>query len=328
MPPPYLIAPALFLGQSLMPGVNPVLAAKLAAVEVSLRAIFNVLPADQKLDPNTGLATDSFETWCGLLENHGTWRGNAGFHSSGSAIDVDTSRDPYIATRTFTTSSVIFGGERPTRANPLTPAQLQAIREPAVEVYDRAVQFMGSPSDDADVGGRSAGESTSDVYDRFAFVSQQLISYLAFACKSDLPRINRTPVASVETVATTVLDALPTTERRDKGQAVNDLSDFMTSVEFQNFHPAWPNTVEEQYYRILRDYELVRIPMVFGPPSLSPQMTRNPVRGFVNLRKEIVVAMCDAGGLRWGASDFGSAENGDVMHFDLGSHGGFTPSDT
>src|SRR5262249_60655411 len=70
-----------------------------------------------------------------------------------------------------------------------------------------------------------------------------------------------------------------------------------------------------------------RIPMVIGNPSPTPVRTRNPARGFMNIRSEIVVALCDQG-LRWGACDFGvspdeSSQNIDMMHFDLADDGGF-----
>jgi hypothetical protein len=35
----------------------------------------------------------------------------------------------------------------------------------------------------------------------------------------------------------------------------------------------------------------------------------------MNLQRELVVALCDVAGLRWGAGDF-NGESGDVMHFD------------
>lgn len=46
---------------------------------------------------------------------------------------------------------------------------------------------------------------------------------------------------------------------------------------------------------------------------------RSPNRGFLNLRKELVVALRDKAGLAWGAVDLGTgtAGNGDMMHFDM-----------
>ncbi len=43
---------------------------------------------------------------------------------------------------------------------------------------------------------------------------------------------------------------------------------------------------------------------------------REPRDGFLNLKKELVVALRDAAGLAWGAVDFGPRSSGDIMHFD------------
>ena len=71
---------------------------------------------------------------------------------------------------------------------------------------------------------------------------------------------------------------------------------------------------------MLRDYEIVRIPMVRGTPNTNPGSTRNPTRGLMYLTRDLVTAMCDVGDFRWGGSDFGAEESGDTMHFDAGGH--------
>ena len=47
-----------------------------------------------------------------------------------------------------------------------------------------------------------------------------------------------------------------------------------------------------------------------------PFLTRDPLKGFLNLPQELVVALRDKAGLAWGAVDFGARDSGDVMHFD------------
>ena len=69
--------------------------------------------------------------------------------------------------------------------------------------------------------------------------------------------------------------------------------------------------------QIAADYVALRTPLVIGAPSLAPKIARNPARGLMSLRRPVVVALCDVGGLRWGACDFGRLESGDIMHFDL-----------
>ena len=69
--------------------------------------------------------------------------------------------------------------------------------------------------------------------------------------------------------------------------------------------------------QIAADYVALRTPLVIGAPSLAPKIARNPARGLRSLRRPVVVARCDVGGMRWGAGDFGRLESGDIMHFDL-----------
>jgi len=69
--------------------------------------------------------------------------------------------------------------------------------------------------------------------------------------------------------------------------------------------------------QVAADYVALRTPLVIGAPSLAPKIARNPARGLMSLRRPVVVALCDVGGLRWGACDFGRLESGDIMHFDL-----------
>ena len=48
---------------------------------------------------------------------------------------------------------------------------------------------------------------------------------------------------------------------------------------------------------------------------------RDPRNGFLNLSKDLVIALRDFGCLAWGASDFGPGESGDIMHFDCRNTG-------
>ncbi len=138
----------------------------------------------------------------------------------------------------------------------------------------------------------------------------------------------RPPVPDVENSSTDDLDQILALELRPREEALEALRNAMGADEWKGVHPDVPDDTDafeqlvlDQYYRILRDNELVRVPMEFGAPSASPARMRNPARGFLDLRKEVVVALCDVGHLRWGACDFGLAQSGDMMHFDLGHHG-------
>lgn len=71
--------------------------------------------------------------------------------------------------------------------------------------------------------------------------------------------------------------------------------------------------------QVAADYEAIRTPLVVGAPSLHPAVTRNPARCLMDIPRAVAVAMCDVGGMRWGACDFGAAESSDLMHYDLAS---------
>ncbi len=43
---------------------------------------------------------------------------------------------------------------------------------------------------------------------------------------------------------------------------------------------------------------------------------KNQSRGFLDMDAVVIQALRDVAGLRWGGSDFGASENGDMMHFD------------
>jgi hypothetical protein len=77
--------------------------------------------------------------------------------------------------------------------------------------------------------------------------------------------------------------------------------------------------------QVQADYDLLLTKKGAGAVKGDPVFTgggpgsyRDPRRGFMSIRKEIVEGM-QAAGLRWGGSDFGAAECGDIMHFDDGN---------
>lgn len=68
--------------------------------------------------------------------------------------------------------------------------------------------------------------------------------------------------------------------------------------------------------QVAADYAALRVPLVVGQPVARPRLTRNPAKGLMDLRRAVVVALCDVGGMRWGGCDFGVGSSGDLMHFD------------
>lgn len=292
---------------------------RLTDVQTNLQATHAAL---NPIDEISGLP-QPFEAWCGLREDPSCTGG--GLHARGRAIDLDLVRNPYIATRTERGGGVEFGGE----ASGVTLTRTQ--RAQVVSVYDRAVDFL-EQGVQADTGARRAGETTHEVWRRFVSVSDALTSYFAFCFRQAAPGtlLARAPLAFVsggepflDDVSTSpqgmanrvFVDNIPPGERLPRDQATTTLGFWLQDRPDLT---AWGDA-EFWYFRILLDYELVRIPMIAGQPGPdAPAKTRRPGNGFLTLRQHVVEALCDIGHLRWGACDFGAGENGDMMHFDLG----------
>jgi hypothetical protein len=313
MPPAYLLEPFTFLGQPVRGGVNPIMAEVLTAVEADLHATWKASGE-----------SDDFFPWAGLTEPSIGWRPAAGLHSSGSAVDLNVTQCPYIVTRTGS----VLGGEAAAQGQ-------QAMRQRAVDVYDRAVAFGDWTRPTADVSIR-VNDTIEVTYDRFREVSDALVYYLCWAFSTVPVRVDRPPIPDVHHLpdGDNAFGAIRDGElARPAADAIDMIAKVLADPEWQATHPHWPRTPEQEYWQMLRDYEMVRIPMLYGNPNEPVRATRNPAHGFLQLRRELVCSMIHIGDqvlgasrqMRWGASDFGAQQSGDVMHFDLGSHAGFTP---
>jgi hypothetical protein len=299
--PSFLIA-TTFLGQPCgsgsTHGVNPEMQVRLRAADDAVKAIYDGLAPDERIDPSTGRGNASFSQWTAISRPHVCWRPNLPHHSAGAAIDVEAPANPRI----------------------MTQGRVLA-------VYDRAVQFM-TPSAAGDVRERQPGEPTAAVWTRFKAVSDALAGYLRFAVDAESSDVSRVAIENPdERSDDEILAAIPSAERRDAGDAVAQLEGHLRSDEFRARHPSWEESPRAQYLRILRDYESVRTSMVVDCGDSTASRTANPARGFLHLRSEIVTALCDQG-LRWGACDLGTgrdgaAKNGAMMHFELADDGGY-----
>jgi hypothetical protein len=239
-------------------------------------------------------------------------------------VDFNVTQIPYIVTRTGQT----LGGEA-------AAAGQQSMRRRAAEVYDRAVGFLMGGGMRADTSIR-VHDSIETTYDRFRLVSDGLVFYLSWAFSSVPVRVSRPPIPDVQDLADgdPAFDAIGAEELgRPRDEAIGGIAALFADPDWAANHDGLP-TPETQYWQMLRDYELVRTPMLYGNPGQPITATRNPCHGFLQLSRELVCSMVnvgnqvlgDRGTVRWGASDLGAAESGDVMHFDLGGHAGFVPA--
>lgn len=305
------IVAATFLGFQIEGGVEEEMKRRLEAVEEELKGI--------------GQAT-------GLNQRPKGFH-SGGYHGHGIAIDLNYDTNPYIATRTGRT----FGGESGFIGGSEGRAR-------AVEVYDRAVAFTFWETDTADVSIR-VYDSIEETYDRFQTASDCLAYYLshAFRWGDDSIWINRAPISHAHELADddpafAAISDKDDGERWPYQEAIEMLTETMESLgssdntrrraitrqqpTWRNAHPNWPwSTPEQQYWQIVRDYEVVRAPMLQGSASAPITRTRNPANGFLDLPRDLVVSMVKTGRMWWGASDFGAGASGDMMHFDFGDHG-------
>jgi hypothetical protein len=96
-----------------------------------------------------------------------------------------------------------------------------------------------------------------------------------------------------------------------------------TRARRPDWFPTWLTALIPQDYTYLSagPKEAAPVPLKgnqdrpFDPKGSTGQ--RNPAKGFLTIRKEVVEALRAQPGMRWGGTDFGAA-NGDIMHFDLG----------
>lgn len=144
----------------------PRFAAKLARVEAALHADYT----RAMIATGGGIMQPTFAQWHGV-RGVGGYRRGAGYHGKGRAIDINYSRNGYLAVRTVIPGGrIVYGGEA-------TDLPVKAARKAFCDACDRACMALdGAP---ADLSARKAGESTGAVWDRFDRVSRAVVAYLA-----------------------------------------------------------------------------------------------------------------------------------------------------
>ena len=301
-----------FLGISVVGGVTRNLQTRLNNVQTELQSQYDALPDNNEKPAN-------LQTYAGLNTIKG-WQNRQGNHGTGNAVDVNYMNQPYIPTRTENNGRTVYGGEGSTRADP----NIRALRQPATEVYDRAANFVRTDStaaENADVNNRRHGETATMVYRRFKHASDSLKTYFSLAFNTNFDTVRRRPIRNPETASESdLLSEIPTTERKEEGIAIREITEFMNQPDWITLHPNTNLPARSQYFRILKDYEIVRKPMQRGAPSVRPNNTRNPALGFLHMPEHFVVAMMEQGNLSWGACEFSNGANGDIHHFDTGAN--------
>ena len=209
-----------------------------------------------------------------------------GYHAWGLAIDIDSAANPYVINES---------GE----------AELDKLVAP---VYDRIAKAL-LHRDSVLTRPASRAEPTKlqgASYDAIAAENDAMVAYFSVLPAPEAPRGQprlQTPRAmSSVRFAQEDLDKLD----RDRVQADYDLLLGRKAVDADGKATVIDDAWRKQSH-VTGDF-----PFAGGGPGLA----RDPARGFLAIRKEVVEALRGAG-FRWGAVDFYS-ECGDVMHFDDG----------
>jgi len=267
---------------------------------------------------------NGFAAWCGIKAAHGGWQFRGGNHRFGSALDIDATFNPYIATR----SGNVFGGELPSNTlGTSDTTALSNIRGAAVAGYERALDFMFGKASNAPAvsfdrtkffGEAQPGETSAQAYKRMAMTNEALVWYLntgfVAGSRSSIPAAN---------------DLFP----RDP---VDFKQQLKLNIDFKldKTNPALKNELNSsaqltaRLNQIVADHDAIRKTMINGTwKVINGQIvfdsSRDPTFGFLSLREEIVTGIRDQT-LRWGAVDFGPTQCGDVMHFDLSAQPNMT----
>jgi hypothetical protein len=193
----------------------------------------------------------------------------------------------------------------------------------AIAAYDHAMQLVwGEPLGDLMLGGRS-GLPSSQVWEGVAKVSHALVCYfeLAFYRTTTPANVLSAPVSQYERPEGPDSDPESFTAKVD--EAWNDGDPTLPGLT------DFAGKMHDLYEQIRRDYHAVQLVMVNGSLSRSNPgiggsgatgTTRDPCRGFLTHRKELVVALRHGSGspskLNWGGTDWANG-SGDMMHFDL-----------
>jgi hypothetical protein len=253
--------------------------------------------------------------------------GQASLHGQGMAIDIDAAANPYI----------------------IHERHESKIDEELAVVYERIAQFMLGRSSIIPLLGeeRQTKEArhayVAQFYDALSHESVAMQRY--FALMQDGKRLQeyvhtipgaqrvRLPTTflsilsaydlqSIQTpsVSAPLSDALIDQLRRQMmsdwitltgniGPPILSLDHAVASLHSKNVYLRYPPILPPDP----EDPATGKADRPFDPKG-SSYPGRSPLKGFLTLRKDVVLALIDAG-LRWGALDFGRT-SGDIMHFD------------
>ncbi len=250
-----------------------------------------------------------FTKWCGVQVVSG-WQFRSRQHSKGAAIDLDAKFNPYVPTGSLDnlTSPGALGGEQHAG---VADAAIGSVRAACLAAYANAFKLVHGSDMPRAAMGHGPNADTGSAYEDISRTHFAMVVYSQLAFQQ------------------TVNNRLDQQFgfARPFGPASEPGSFLFTLKQFAPLLKGQPDSDLQEQFNIIRDdYEKLRLGMVYGKlKSSTPghlnmgvtwaESTRDPCFGFLSIRKEIAVGLRVAG-CRWGAIDFGTASNGDMMHFD------------
>lgn len=195
--------------------------------------------------------------------------------------------------------------------------------KPAVEVYDRAYSlYGGTKANVADHKNKTSAEGIEETVQRFQGVSFAVALYFGFAFKAAKQR-------SFEEFSALFENSFDNEDGGIHPNATLGTGENLAAAMAANRD----RTLHALYDQIVRDRDIIRLGIVIGHveitddgadgkaslPTKAPQ--RDPTRGLLNLRGELIVELVRSG-LSWGGTmwEIGKDGSGDMMHFDLRGH--------
>jgi len=321
-------------------GVNDVLWARLQRAEGWLVGRMDVEIAQREttgdaVHPEKGAPLapgnkSDLRYWLGIRETHYGQRHGDGqaFHRTGSAMDVNYHSNPWMATRTRKK----LGGESETdvaiakkNGNTGRVQELSGLAADAMDVFDRASAWIfgrranlhAAPAHDDKMPRAEREANAVRQWARFQEVSDAVARYFAMVYSFDRGAVLE-PVMKGPAMDEVAGDGRTLPFRSLAALAKHPDALERITAAIPNAPQPWSKDAAKVLRRMPDDLAAVARVLVRGTASRAPTEVRNPLLGVMDLKKELVQALVGVAGLHWGATDFGAASSGDMMHFDLG----------
>jgi hypothetical protein len=239
--------------------------------------------ARPKIEAKEGRAFSDKDWKVGSISGYQANKGG-GLHPWGVAVDFDYAQNPYIANEA---GDVVKG--------------VNVVDRITTPIYHRiALLMLDTPRMSLVPGG---GKLT---YDALAAESQAMIDY--FSMRDDEAKVKAWVDKRKDVLDAAMWQAVFNGEEVPADQRASRLTAVITD-DYTNLSAGPKDKAPTELPgNVDRPFD----------PKGGAAKGRDPAKGFLTIRKEIVEALRAQPHMRWGGTDFGAGVNGDIMHFDFG----------